>query len=321
MPLSPRAPSGARPAPAAMLGRQAPLGRGLPAARGPRAQLPRRKALQAGGGARVPVSGRAQVAATPARRAAAPVGSGGAGPAARGGGEREAAGCGRPGIPSSSSNASRAGCAAVAASQRPASRRLEKGEGPAGVRLGRPAAFSPRRPARVRPDQVSSRRGLAASATDPGRAALGLGGHPPAPRLAEAPALLPPSGCRARSLEVEEKLLPSPGPSGRRAGGRVCLLGSLPACPVPRSPPCPGLPDPAGVRVVVQPLWSRRRCTLRPKGRGVTRESGRPGGRGAAPRRPSGWRSVSPDARSDCPERGVERGEASGGAAGRLYSV
>lgn len=102
---------------------------GLPVARGPRTEIRRRKALQAGSRARVPVSGRAQVAAAPAPRAAAPVGNGGAGPARRGG-EREAAGCGRPGIPSSTSYASQAGCAVVAASRRPASRRWRRERAP-----------------------------------------------------------------------------------------------------------------------------------------------------------------------------------------------
>lgn len=195
MPLSPHAPSGARPAPAAMLGRQAPHGRGLPAARGPRAELPRRKALQAGGGARVPVSGRAQVAANP-RPGARPPPSG-----AEGRGRRREEESGRPRGAGAREfpppQVTRPG-PAVPPSLPPSAPRAGGGEGrgPRG-RPPRPAAFSPRRPVRVRPDQVSSRRGLAASATDPGRAALGLGGHSPAPRLAEAPALLPPSGCRA----------------------------------------------------------------------------------------------------------------------------
>lgn len=82
------------------------------------------------------------------------------------------------------------------------------------------------------------------------------------------------SVCRARSLEVEEKLLPSPGPvggrAGERTGGRVSWAHYLLAqCLGPR--PVQYFPI---LRVSVR--WSQPMCgpaaaLLRPKGRGVTR--------------------------------------------------
>lgn len=138
----------------------------------------------------------------------------------------------------------------------PCEQEVEKGEGPAGVRLGRPPSPRSHRASAAR-GQVSSWRGLTTQAADPSQAALGPGVRPLALRLLEAPPLLPLSACGAGSREVGEKLLPSPGPAGRPAGGRACLLGALPACPQPRSPPRPDLPDPASVLLGVQPTTGR----------------------------------------------------------------
>lgn len=144
-------------------------------------------------------------------------------------------GCGRPGIPSSSSNASRP---AVPRRCLPAPREQKTEHGERAPRAY--ASAGHRLPTATRASaagrQVGSRRALATEAADPGWAALGPGVRPPAPRLLEAPPFLPLS---VGKLWRNFFLL--------RAGGRARYL----LAPSLGLPSRPVLPDPAGVRLVV----------------------------------------------------------------------